>query len=89
VGKDPKYIIVRYFFLGKWQVGAPVVVRSGSITPDVLGKYSKHSLPWIFRPLFVAKVATSDELPSEYRELRMRTPLRPRAKGKVTSRKDT
>jgi hypothetical protein len=87
VARDPKYIIVRHFFLGKWQIGAPVVVRSGSITPDVLRKYAKHNLPRIFRALFSAKVVTSDELPSEYKELRMRTSLRSRAKGKVASRK--
>jgi hypothetical protein len=86
VAKDPKYILVRYLFLGTWQVGAPIVVRSGSITPDVLKKYAKHSLPWVFRSLFTARVATSDELPSEYRELKMRTPLKSRAKGKAVSR---
>ena len=86
MAKDPKYILVRYLFLGKWQIGAPVVVRSGSIAPDVLMKYAKHSLPWVFRGLFAARVATSDELPSEYKELRMRTPLRTRAKGKMVSR---
>ena len=86
MAKDPKYILVRYFFLGKWQIGAPVVIRSGSITPDVLRKYAKHSLPWIFRALFATRIVTSDELPSEYKELRMRAPLRSRAKGKVVSR---
>lgn len=86
MARDPKYILVRYFFLGKWQIGAPVVVRSGSITPDVLKKYSKHSLPRILRPLFDTKVLTSDELPAEYKELRARTPQRTRAKGKVVGR---
>jgi hypothetical protein len=73
VEQAPKYIVIRYHFLGSWQIGGPVVLRSGTIPPDVLKKYAKNKLPWILRPLFVARVTTSDELPQEYKILKVRT----------------
>jgi len=70
VKKEPRYVVLRYFFLGRWQIGAPVVMRAGAIQPEVLRKYSKHSLPRIVRPLFSVSITTSDELPKEYRRFR-------------------
>jgi hypothetical protein len=68
VVKVPKFVVLRYFFLGKWQIGAPVVMRSGAIEPAVLRKFSKHSLPVLFRPLFSVSITTSEELPKEYHQ---------------------
>ncbi|UCF38533.1 MAG: hypothetical protein JSU96_06745 [Acidobacteriota bacterium] len=62
----PRFIIVRYYFLSLWEIGAPLVLPHGSIAPDVIGGFAKHKLPRILRLLFSAVVTTSDELPAEY-----------------------
>lgn len=59
------YIIIRYYFLGLWEIGGPVVLRQGSIEPLVIAAYAKHQLPWILRGLFMANTTTSDDLPAE------------------------
>lgn len=63
------YIIIRYYFLGLWEIGGPVVLRHGSIEPLVIAAYAKHQLPWILRGLFMANTTTSDELPAEIARL--------------------
>jgi hypothetical protein len=67
--QSPKYIIVRFFFMGWWEIGAPRVIPSGTLDPNVIGAYAKHGLPWFIRLLFVAKVTTSDHLPQELRTI--------------------
>ena len=68
--EESGYVVLRYYFLGKWQIGAPVVMRAGAIEPVVLRKFSKHSLPIVFRPFFSVSITTSDELPREYQQFK-------------------
>ena len=63
---EPGYLIIRYYFLGLWQIGGPLVLRAGSISPEVIGAFAKHGLPWVFRWLFSAVALPSEELPPEY-----------------------
>jgi hypothetical protein len=69
MSEKPSFIIIRYYFLGVWQIGWPVVLRFGAIPLDMIGGFAKHHLPWILRPLFSAVVLTSRKLPPELAKL--------------------